>query len=865
MFAVRGRFLIGSVVVLALLAPAFGAEEGREFFSKPETPAEYWGRVKFEIEVGKFDFAAKYLKGFIDSLAKLKPDEAAKVLVALEEKDGMSAFLRLKQIPELLEDKKARAALRADVNKLLDMVNAAVGKILRDPKRIAKFIKNLSKSREERSWAVNQLARSGAVAVPYLVRELQDTAGKQDHEKVLSAMRQLDDTILPPLLAALDIPDNALRRDILNLIKTRGETKAIPWLWYLSASPRLPEGLRNQAAETIAFLQKTEAEGLTRPKVALTRAADDYYRHRVKFADPAAVTVWKYDRARGELLPSTVTAGEAELYYGLHFARQALDLDPAYRPAQVVFLSLALDKAYGGDVHMPLSRKAPEVKELMKTVNPELLADMLDRALRDGRVGVILGTIQALGDLGDVRAARLGLRGGPVLARALNYPDRRVQLAAADAMLRIPGRPPAVSAGRVVQILRRLLLADPVPRVLVCYFKEDRAESMRKVVQEAGYQPVLVRTRREALNRLKAGADIDAILIDSSFPEWEREFPFVLAEMRADIDTGLLPMVITAPGNRVPHLRRYVERYRNVWVERLDFGRLAAVQVKPRDRQDEKDIIEKARTRLAKLKDKVFENKEQRQAVDKLRDLWEVVERKGADRNTALDLIAEMTRALDAFKATIAKNRDALEVLAKVQDDVADLKGKVKNRDPAFDELERLLAQFSDLKNSLKQHLREGMGRPLSEAERKVYSAVALDWLVAMARGEVKGYDIRPAAEAVYKALRSDQVDTSLAAIEVVGRLAGKTAQEKLAAVLLDPTRDKLRVPAAFQLNRHIQQNGLLLSRDEVKRIQELYATAADPKLKGTVALVIGSMRPSTTATGKRLLEYQPKPAVKEK
>src|SRR5262249_7396516 len=158
----------------------------------------------------------------------------------------------------------------------------------------------------------------------------------------------------------------------------------------------------------------------------------------------------------------------------------------------------------------------------------------------------------------------------------------------------------------------------------------------------------------------------------------------------------------------------------------------------------------------------------------------------------------------------------------------------------------------------LRNRIRAAMGRPLSDAEREVFAALAIDWLAQMSRGEISGYDVRPAEDAIYKALRSNQVGMSSLAIEMVGRLPGATAQRELAAIVLDPTRDKLRSAAAFQLSRHIQQNSLALDKVQVKRLKELFATTQDKKLKGNLALVIGSMRPSRTVTGNRLKDYQP-------
>jgi HEAT repeat protein len=761
------RSLVGALFFLTFLVAARGADD--DFFGKAEKPADYWRRIKFGIEVGKFDLAGKNLKDFLAALNKLKSEEADKLLLDIEAKDGLSSFLRLRQIPELvgdlderraklLKDKKAREAalkkvaderrsFRTDVDKLLDRVNAIVKKQLRDPKRLRKLINNLSASREERAWAINQLRRSGPAAVPFLLKALQETEGKFAHQKIYSAILQLDNTIVPPFLAALDIPDNNLRRDIMDLMKGRAERSAVPELWYFAASDKVPPTLRRRAAQTLAYLKRTKPDKLPPAPAALTQLANTYYNHRVRFPDRERVTVWKYDPQKKELSDSTMTAGQAEEYYGLRYARLALDLDPTYRPAQIVFASLALEKAYGNDIHLPLAQKAPAVRDLLRTISPELLAEVLDQALRQGRLPVILGSIQVLGDLGDVRAGKLPVHGAPVLIKALNYPDRRVQMAAVNALVRIPGEPAKSTALRVVKLLRRFLQADATPRVMVAYFNQRRADQVGRLVREIGYDPVIVRTRRAALNRLKEAADVDAILIDSTFPQWEREFPFVLAEMRADINFGLLPVIVTAPEKRLARLRDWIWRYRNVWVEP-----------------------------------------------------------------------------------------------------------------------ESILMQKDRLKEALASRIRDAMGRPLSEAERDVFAKRAIDLLGQMATGELPGYDVRPAEEAVIKALHSKDVETSLAAIEILGRLPGADAQRQLAEVVLDATRDKLRGPAAFQLSRQIQRIGLALNQQQIRRLGELYATTQNKVLRDNLALVIGALRPSSKVSGERLRDYRPLPAgAKEK
>jgi CheY-like chemotaxis protein len=755
------RFTVAVTLLLALLAQAPRDAHG-QFLDKPKTPKDYWDRVKFEIDVGKFDIAGQWLKGYLAELAKMKEEDANKELVKTEEKDGMSAFLRLRQLPELVgetEEKQAqlikdqkkrtaalarvqkdRAAFRSDVDKLIDRVTKAVRKELTDPTRIRKFIKNLNKTPEERAWAIKELQRSKEAAAPYLVEELQASAGRPEHQKILTAMVKLRD-LDQPLRAALDINNIDLRKDLFYLFRERAQTNAIPYLWYLTRSEKADPAVRTRAAATIGQLQNKDPDKLTSAKVALTALAEHYYRHKERFPDPNAVTIWRYDAKKKELLSEVVTANRAEEYYGLRFARQALDLDPSYKPAQEVFLSLALDKAYGTDLDLKLFQKAPAVKELMATIRPDLVSEVLDRALTDHRLPVILGAVQTLGDLADTRAGHFPRRGEPVLVKALEYPDRRVQMAAAEAMLNVPGTHSSKAAARVVQVFRRMLLADATPKVLVAYYDQKKADNVGDVVKQAGYEPVIVRTRQDALTRLKGAADIDLILIDAGFPRSEREFPFVLAELRADKDVGLLPVLVTAPANREVNLRRLTDRYRHVWV--------------------------------------VPEN------------------------------------------LTLAPGR---------------------------------------LKETIAQRIQDSQGRPLSKKEREEYAETARFRLGQIAKGEYKGYEFQPAADAVYKALRSNQPDVVRDAIVMVGRFPGADAQRALAMIVLDPSRDKLRVPAAEQLTRHIQHNGLLLTNQQIRQIQTLYAETTNANLKAKVALVIGSMRPSAAATGKRLKDYKPEP-----
>src|SRR5947208_1529256 len=185
------RTMIGIAFLMALSASAVG-QDSRQFYKKPETTAEFWRYMNHEIELGQYKVAAGYLKGFI---AKNPSDEE---LLQMQEKEGSSAFLRLLTIPEL----------KAEAKPLVERVDALVRKHLSDRKRLDALIQLLNESQQERAYAIAQLKRSGADAMPALLDALERSSNDLDmHAAVLGVLPLLDKSTVPPLLAALDTND----------------------------------------------------------------------------------------------------------------------------------------------------------------------------------------------------------------------------------------------------------------------------------------------------------------------------------------------------------------------------------------------------------------------------------------------------------------------------------------------------------------------------------------------------------------------------------------------------------------------------------------------------------------------------------
>ncbi len=546
--------LAGILASLLLLLSPVAAQEFRDTFKKPETAPEFWAAMKYEIEVGSYELAAGYLKEF---LAKNPTDQE---LLDIEAKEGLTGFLQLQTIP----------ALRKDSTALMERVSQVLQKHLADPARIKKFIGKLSASPEERVFAIDELRRSRGYAIPFMIDALRESKDADVHGDVLSAMLKLGKETVAPLIAGLDVDNGNVRAEIIQVLQERGNREAVPYLVYLAAAPRQPEHVRKAARAALAHLTGKAYELLPQPKIALTGEANRYYQHQVKFSDANKLEVWQM-QAGGQafvLPPPVYTPSQAEEYYGLKFARAALDLDPAYEPAQILLLSLAIDKAYErAGLDQPLEKGSPHIKDLLRSVNPDLITAVLDRALAEHRLNVILGAVHTLGEVAEVRAARQRDDRVPALLRALDYPDRRVQIAAADALLSLPGRVPPAARDRIVEVLRRNVAGEGVAKALIADINVDRANNLAKSVKQAGFEPVVVQTGREVLSQLAQTADFDVILLDQDVSD--PPLAQLLAQLRADVDNGLTPVLITAaaPKAGTPReqaLSRLQTSYKNV-------------------------------------------------------------------------------------------------------------------------------------------------------------------------------------------------------------------------------------------------------------------------------------------------------------
>lgn len=543
------------VVLFGQPVPAQEAAKGA-----PARPGEVYQLFRSHISEGKYDIAALFLQSFLDS-APTDQD-----FLDIEAKHGTTVFRLLRTIPRWSDDPKLEKKTRENIEALVKRATEATDKLLRNPARVAKYIRNLGESYEEKQFAELELKRTGDYAIPFMVETLKANLNPAVTEGILETIPKLESQTMGGWIAGLDglspaqqftvIAKILEREDVLSLI-TKAQTDLRPYLWHLAASDVSPP-LQKYARDVLEKVVAGAARKL--PEAELVAIAKVFADHKANFVGtaasgdgtPSTVPVWTWNAITQKLeKQDAVPVGQADEYYGLRYARWALEKASDYEPAQVLILSLAAERAMDRGKFGELSRTDPTVYRMLADAPTTVLTDLLDRGLVEKRTGLVLALTQVIGDRAE-KGPALGNASGKasLLSRGLDYPDPRVQLAAANALLRAPVPVEARLRSKVIEVLRRAAGADPSVQpnakgqALIADPNRQRADDSAILLRALGYETEIFASGRELLKRTSRASDFDIILIDHHIPN--PELADVMANLRADTRAARRPILVVA-------------------------------------------------------------------------------------------------------------------------------------------------------------------------------------------------------------------------------------------------------------------------------------------------------------------------------
>jgi hypothetical protein len=527
------------IMALSLIGPCVGSgalaqAPGPELFAKePRTSLEIWDAIDYLLRTKQATKALPYINRFMQS----KPDDAT--LIAIRNRYGPGSILRLS------DDQVTQPFAKPMTEAML----AAAHKYATRPERITKFIGELTKTPEEQEYAVRHLREAGPEVIPFLVEALSRPDYSADNRtQIVRSMGRLDRSVIPPLAAVLDSPDEALATDAAKALALIGDKEAVPYLTFPAASPNTSAAVRAAAQGAIGYLTGRPFSAQARtPVQVLTNTAWRYHRHQVEFPDDPAL-VWDWDNNRKLPVSRQVSTNEAEGIQGLKFVQQALRLDPRDRDAQVAQLSLALESSIKRVGFDAFPTKDEATWNSAKASGPLILAQVLKTAIADSKTDLAAVAAMALGQIID--RATLAATGQPhPLVDALYAPGRRVQFAAAKALVNLPASGPFPGSSRVVPTLTRFVNKQSLPRAVVIDGNPNRGSQLAGFLINLGYDAELELTGNQGFTAAAASADVDLVFVSYDLFRAGWGLDDTLAKLQADSRTAATPIYVYGPIN----------------------------------------------------------------------------------------------------------------------------------------------------------------------------------------------------------------------------------------------------------------------------------------------------------------------------
>ena len=469
---------------------------------------------------------------------------------ALAEEFGTPMFSGMAANREMLPESRQVA----------DAVLAATLRRVQDPKRIARLIGQLrDASPEGRLEALAGLMEARGAAVAGLLAVLGDAGRAAEHPTVRATLARMGPEAVGPLLDILENAKPALATQAINVLGTMRAKSASMHLLRPYLSPTSDPAVRDAAKVALLKL----ADRLPTESVAvrlLTDRATAYFngKQTVRTDVEGRVELWHWDAERQQCVARRVSAEGAALAMAARLAHDAHLLAPKDARVRRLYLASMLETAaYERGLDEPSIEGNPIQAEAVRA-GVGAIEDAMRYAIAADHPVAAAEAARILGRHGD--AAELLYRGAEPapLVRATEHPDRRLRLAAAEAIVALEPTEPFAGSSRVPKTLAYFAATGGVRRALVGGPNRQRARELVGLLAARGLQVDTAVTGRELVRLAVASPDHELVLFDVSIDNPTANI--LLQQLRHDRRTATLRVGLLAAHDRFERAEQIARR-----------------------------------------------------------------------------------------------------------------------------------------------------------------------------------------------------------------------------------------------------------------------------------------------------------------
>ncbi|HEY1068593.1 MAG TPA: hypothetical protein VGE52_20885, partial [Pirellulales bacterium] len=493
------------------------------------------------------DFQApEHGKALLVPLLASPPDAAA--LVALYEKLGPAPITRLETTPSLQPQGREFAAL----------VREAVRTRSRDPQYISGLIDRLdNQDRRIRGYVAVKLRDAGDAAYQPLIAALADPAREAIRSNIRQAIVVQGTDMGPALQAALATDDPVLAEQVTLALRDLRYRPAIPYLLAPAVAEETPAGFRDAARAVLASWLGAVPSPAEAVKAILGAGDAQYERVATPpmVDDDGKTVVWVWDAEKKEVAPKLLLLDDAYAFKAAQLGREAFKLAPDDPQVARFAAASALDAAM---LENGLDKRPSEAAlAAVEKVNDHTLRAVVAKAMgtRHTPAAAAAVTVLAERESRDALASPDGRL--PLLVQAALDPDRRLRIAATEAIFGIEPNGNYVGASLVWEGLAQLITSTGKPKVVIAHHVLQHGQTLAGQLNELGYESDLAFSGKELFKKCAAQSDVELVVM--SIGVIDPASLYALADLRRDTRTANLPVAVVADPEHMTEARRLAD------------------------------------------------------------------------------------------------------------------------------------------------------------------------------------------------------------------------------------------------------------------------------------------------------------------
>jgi HEAT repeat protein len=494
----------------------------------PTTPQDLMFAVQTLFDVGHREEAKQYLQRL------LATDPNRDQLEAMYDEYGGSFFFRLSRDPQV----------QPEGAQLGQAVRDAAYQASREPERLRGLVRQLSDASDAtRRHALQDLLRAGDAAIGPLLDALGDSGRAAEHPQVRDAFLAFGDSVIEPLLGALEAPNTTLRAQVITVLGRIGTSRAIAPLVTPALTEQQPAEVRQAARDALVRIVGAVPSRYEAARY-LQRRTQAYLEGGALAAAPdyeGLTTIWRWDQQQQTVVPHRYPPAEASRMLAARLARQLIQLAPDNTDYQRLYLVTNLtDAKIRAGIDQPLPQGPDTMHAQAVQAGAASIEDVLAYAMQHEHIPAAIAAAEVLGSLGDEALLRSDDGRPRPLALALRYGDRRLRLAAADAIMQIDPQRAYPGSSYLPETLGYLIRTTGTRRALVSHPRVEKAQTLVGMLNRLGFEADAATSGKETFRLASTNPDYEFVLISDAvdFPAADE----TIQAFRKDPRTSSLPV-----------------------------------------------------------------------------------------------------------------------------------------------------------------------------------------------------------------------------------------------------------------------------------------------------------------------------------